>query len=298
MNLKIIKILFTILVTSATIIFFAKTFIGYQEQAQSILFSTPPIKITIALIIFIIQLYMHALSWRFIVFSLGESIPKKTSLAVWFLSEATRYIPVGRIWSFASRAYLAQQNKVSARVSYLILPMEIIIVSTSATILSSYAIVKTLEKLPVNLSFYVLLAAVMIGVLVFSLMNKALREILKKIFVNKFSPAALFNAFALQSLSWVFYIAGYIVLIDNIASVDNILLLCSTILLSWLAGYLSIVSPMGIGIRESVFVLLVGSQIGTAQALSVAVLSRVLLITAELINLSFWVLIRKRFLSF
>ena len=51
---------------------------------------------------------------------------------------------------------------------------------------------------------------------------------------------------------------------------------------------------MGLGIREGVFVLLAGPQIGVPQAVLVAVLARIILICSELLNLFFWVSVRKK----
>lgn len=288
MKLKIITTALTTLVAAATLIFLSKTFLAYQQQAQDIILSTPPIKIIAAFLLFLGHLYLRALSWRSLIYFLGASLNKHKSLTIWFFSEATRYIPVGKIWSFTSRAYLAQQNKVPPKISILILPVEVVIVTTTTAILSSYAIIKTLEKLPVNLTFYILVITSLTATLGLFLLHKTTKKMLKTLLIQPLVPKALPAALILQGVSWSLYSAGYIVLISDIAKVQDLSLLLSSTLLSWLIGYLAIVSPMGLGVRESAFVILVGAQIGTAQAITVAVLSRVILIVSELVNLAFW----------
>lgn len=300
MKPKTINTALTILVTTAALIFLMKTFLNYQEQAQEIILSTPPIKIIAAFLLFLGHLYLRALSWRSLIYFLGASLDKTSSLTIWFFSEATRYIPVGKIWSFATRAYLAQQNKVPTKTSLLILPVEVVIVTTTTTILSSYAIAKTLKMLPMNLSFYILILLSLTAMLGLFFLHKTIKKALKRLVIQTLTPKALFTALTLQLGSWSLYSLGYTVLISDTIKVQDLVLLFSTTLLSWLIGYLSIVSPMGLGVRESAFVILAGAQIGTAQAITVAILSRVILIVSELINLAFWAGIKGRlhFLKF
>lgn len=222
---------------------------------------------------------------------LGESINKTNSLDIWFFSEATRYIP-GNIWSFASRVYLSRNKRLSQKTSFLVVPLEIVIVIIATTLLSSYAIIKNLEKLPANLTIFVLTILVFALVLGLFLLQKNIKAIFTKLFVQELGRGAIAIALVLQIVSWSFYSAGTIVLITNFSMVALPLLFSAT-LLAWLIGYLSIVTPMGLGVRESAFILLVGSQIGTVQALLAAVLARIVLIVAELANLAFWTSIKK-----
>ncbi len=289
---KNIRTFATVLVTVAAIIFLAKTFLNYQAQAQSIILSTPPIKLIAAFFLFLGHLYLRALSWRSLVAFLGTSVNKKNSLTIWFFSEATRYIPVGKVWSFASRAYLARQSSVPQKTALLILPVEVIIVTATATILSSYAIVKTLERLPVNFTFYLILISSLLITLVLLLLQKIIFKFLKKMLLKKLITKALITALFFQFLSWFFYSVGYMVLID-FSNIQNIALLFSSALLAWLIGYLTLVTPMGLGVRESTFILLTGTQIGMSQAAVVAILARVILIVTELLNLLFWIAARR-----
>ena len=289
---KKLKNLATILVILITAVFLAKTLLKYYEPTKYDLSSIPAYKIILAACFFLGYFYMRAISWRYLTQYLGESVSKTSSLTIWFFSEALRYIP-GNIWSFASRAYLARQKQISKEVSFLILPIEIIIVTTTTTILSSYAIIKTLEKLQVNLIFYILIFTSLIVTLVLLLSHKIILRVLKKILLQKLVLKALPTALILQFLSWSLYSTGYIILID-FAGIQDLALLFSSTLLAWLIGYLTIVSPMGLGVRESTFILLIGPQIGLSQAAVIALLARVILIVTELINLTFWVSLKRR----
>lgn len=292
MKHRIISTILTILTAAASLIFLSKTFLNYQQQTQDIITSTQPVKIMAAFLFFLGHLYFRALSWRSLVYFLGISVNKTNSLTIWFFSEATRYIPIGKIWSFASRAYLAQQHKVPPKISYLILPTEAIIVTATVSILSLYAVTKTLEKLPLNLNLYILIVMSLTITSGFLFLHKKVKKVLKRLADQTLIPKAFPKALILQATSWSFYSLGYVVLISDITKVQDPILLFSSTLLAWLIGYLTIISPMGLGVRESTFVILAGGQIGIAESISVALLSRVILIVSELINLVFWIVIK------
>lgn len=275
-----------ILVILLTAIFFTKTLVEYYEQVRDNFLLISPLKVLASFLLFVSYLTLRALSWRALVHFLGESINKTGSLSVWFFSEATRYIP-GNIWSFASRAYLARLRHISDNASLLILPIEVITVTTVTTALSLFALIKNLERLPVNFTFYIVLIAPPITLLGILLLQKTVKRLLEKLFKQDLNLKALLAALMLQIFSWSLYSIGTIVLVSNLGQVENLYLLFSSILLAWLVGYLSLVTPMGLGVRESAFVLLTGGQIGTVQAIIIAVLSRVILIVAEFTILAF-----------
>ena len=58
--------------------------------------------------------------------------------------------------------------------------------------------------------------------------------------------------------------------------------MCSSDL--WLAGFVVVGVPGGIGVRESIFTALAGGTIGTPLAVSLALVSRVVFISVDLIG--------------
>lgn len=291
--MKTKKTIATILVLLIAAIFLVRTLLNYYGQAQHIVLSISPIKVFVSFCLFLGYLYLRALSWKSLVQFLGASINKTNSLSIWFFSEATRYIP-GSVWSFASRAYLAQQKKISRNISILISPVEAIVVITATTSLSLFAIIKNLEKFQTNLAFFILAVTSLLITLILLLFHKTVAKLFKKLLAEDLIPKAMVTALILQFLGWSLYSIGYIILIPDLAKIPNPLLLFSSTLLAWLIGYLSIITPMGLGIRESAFILLTGTQIGIPEAVLIAVLSRIILIVAELTNLIFWACFKRK----
>lgn len=277
-------------ITTATIIFLIKTLFQNYQQTQLTLSSVSLIKLATSFVFFISYLYMRALSWRSIAQSLSSSVDKKNSFIIWFFSEATRYIP-GNIWSFVSRAYLAQKH-LSLKSAIIVSPIEILIIIMATFLLSSYAIINTIQRFPLNYNLFLLTLVAIIALAAPAIFRKKIIVVLQKISAQSLKVNHLLAASIFQLISWVLYGLGTVVLISNF-SMDNLPLLFSSSLLAWLVGYLSIITPMGLGVRESAFVFFTGQYIGVTQAVFIAVLHRLILTLAELVNLAFWVTVKK-----
>ncbi len=64
-------------------------------------------------------------------------------------------------------------------------------------------------------------------------------------------------------------------------SLSGIFVILSSMSLSWLAGYIAVVSPGGLGIREGVMLLMLQSTVDTQTALIFPILSRLMYLIAE-----------------
>jgi uncharacterized membrane protein YbhN (UPF0104 family) len=242
---------------------------------------------------FLFYFYARALSWNLILKSLGSHFKIKDSLFAWFAGESTRYVP-GNVWSFASRFFLSVTHGVPKTNVILSILLEIILMLPVTLLLSVPALWINYGKV----HFSVLTVLVVIGVLALATgilffskrakqALKELRHVPRKIFfTNTFLGALL-----LQILAWSAFGLGNYFLIQPFAQHVSAGLVVSISILAWFLGYISIVTPMGLGVREGALILLLGSGIGQGQAGLAAVLSRVVLTSTEGINLLYWLYI-------
>jgi len=131
-----------------------------------------------------------------------------------------------------------------------------------------------------------------VGLLGLYFLKNLVKRFLSKLIAQNVNPRVLLVVFLFQIVAWTLYGLGTITLIDNL-NTGNVPLLFSSSLLAWLVGYLSFITPMGLGVREGAFIVLTGQQMGVPQAAFIALLSRAVLIVAELVNLIFWVVAKK-----
>jgi hypothetical protein len=129
--------------------------------------------------------------------------------------------------------------------------------------ISSAFVIRTLERLPGK----------------FGKLGQRIRHL-----VERTSPTARFWIFVIFSLSsllyygsWVLYGASYPPL-----GMNGGMRLCAYYLLAWFVGYVSLITPSGIGVRELVFAWLANDFPGDAVAMA-AIVGRVSLLVVDLL---------------
>ncbi|MDO8513532.1 MAG: DUF2079 domain-containing protein [bacterium] len=255
--------------------------------------------ILLGLVLFFIYFALRSIAWKVIMGTLGADLSIKKSGYIWFVSEFSRYIP-GNVWSFLGRVYLSNKEKIPKRVTSLSLIFEIFYLVGSSL---GLGVVFFLVGPPdvIRLPWWIILIVIPIIVTIINpkilgrLVNKVLR-ILKKDELNvKLGFGHSIGIYFLYTLSWLSYgLASYFVAAAfvDIRHVSVVWLICAFVL-SWAIGYLSFVTPMGLGVREAILVTILKTVISGPLASLVALVTRVALIISELISLSIIMLIKK-----
>lgn len=196
----------------------------------------------------------------------GNVIPRITRLRQWVSSELLRYIP-GNIWSFVGR-YQGAKNIGSERKP------AIATIVTEAWILVAGAAVISAAMLR-GQSYGVWLV---LGTAVFLVLP---------LFLKRFFPLKKSEIYALGFLStvnWAIYGLAFAVLFRAMPEAPSISwpMLIGANVASWLLGYLSLITPMGLGVREAVLIQLLGG-VGVTNGIAAfaAAVGRVLLILGE-----------------
>lgn len=277
-------------------VFILRIVLNYSDQIktslpliswQSILFSS---------IFYLGYFYLRALSWHYILNSLNRRLNFKDSLSSYFLGESTRYIP-GNIWSFVSRTYLAGQKGIPKSILLISLAAEVFLVIFITAILSIPALAASSNLVTINPTKLILLLIVFLVILTsyFFFKNK-IEFFIKELKEFKMTPSsikALIPAIIFQLLAWFSFGLGTYNLILNFG-VGNPTFFISIPIFAWLIGYLSFISPMGLGIREGALILLLNTKFDLGQATVIAILSRLVLVLIEVLNVGFWLYTREK----
>jgi uncharacterized membrane protein len=137
--------------------------------------------------------------------------------------------------------------------------------------------------LPVSILFLVG-AFILVGVIAITAKKKlGVKTVQWKTLVLSYS-----DTFLLSCLSWVFFgLGNYLVATSlHFLTPAYILQFIAFFVLAWFVGYISIITPMGLGIREGMMVLGLSPFAPLQVASLIAVFSRVTLMVAEVIFLS------------
>ena len=238
--------------------------------------------------------------WRGLLATLGGRLPDWSAVRIWFLSAVVRYIP-GNIWQPLSLTLLAARRGVPAAATLTsVVLYQVIILLAVLPIAAFYfgvtgnwgLLTDLLAALP---SWLIFLGVV--PVLVFiawpnwfvNLVNWALRKIGRTPLDAGLSRAELVWALLLAIVDWLLWGASFAALTFALQaySVEQILALTphliATYAVAYAIGFVSFITPSGLGVREGAFFLLLAPLLGGGAVTAVAVGMRVFTTVGELI---------------
>jgi hypothetical protein len=217
------------------------------------------------------------------------------TMRVWLLSMSTRYIP-GNIWHILSRVALAGSLKVSKTQVLTSATVEQLLTLLGAVTLAG-ATLPFWNTTGVEQTWFLLVPAGLIfmhpRVLGFALSWAAVRfqrptlvwsyryhEVL--VFLLAYCGATFFAGCALVTLVWGL----------SAVTLGDMPLLIGAAALSWTAGYLSLLTPSGLGVREAVLVALLAISYPLPVAIISSLLFRVVLTAGEFLVVAImWVVV-------
>lgn len=215
----------------------------------------------------------------------GHLVTHRRAMSWYFTGQLGKYVP-GGIWPIVGRAELAARNGIPRVDAYASTGLSLVTTYLGATTTIGIGAAFTAGRRPIAVLVAFGLAT---GYLVFS--NAALRGRVLAVAV-KVSPSAssLTEPRRLARLT-VTHVPAWILMSLSTSvtasafgariSLGEMLFITST---SWLAGFVVVGVPGGIGVREAIFTSLAGGIIGTPLAVSLALMSRVVFITVDVVG--------------
>lgn len=241
--------------------------------------------------IFLIMLPIYPLSvlaWYRLVTALGGKVTLKEGFAIWMLSNVARLLP-GTIWQWIGRGYLAGEYGVSATQATLSIAYEIALVVMTALVvgLASVPLWPVHLALPWWLSLAGLVPAVFLWPTTLPAVVRAYQRVRKlpNDPVPRLSIAVLLSVFGLNTAQLLVNGAAIWYLVSLFAPQPpiHILAYAGMYALTWLLGYVTIVSPGGLGVADASLAGLLAAQIAASVGSAVALLYRILLLVSEVV---------------
>jgi len=279
----------------------SRTIIASLEDSKLYLAGLSFETLLISALFYLLFFYLRALSWNFLLKSLTSSQKLLENLPTWFLSELTRYIP-GKVWPFLARGYAIKLQKISQKNIVFITFLDIgqLLIATFVLSLpflltqgiSLFFQTKYLLPLLITIVVVFLIAIVSIKGRFKGKINEILKFLTEIKLRKTFWLKALFTQFA----SWIIFSFATYILFRFSPTNHNIIVILSAIVTSWLVGYLSVITPMGLGVREGAMAIFLSYFLPAGHAVVIPVVSRLLIVAVEIVNAIFW-LINKRIKS-
>lgn len=247
------------------------------------------VKLCISFGILVFTLLSIALIWRFILRKVGWKLSVKKSLRIWFLSNLGRYIP-GKIWQVMGILYLCEREKIPKLASgtSMVLTQALSIVAALLIILP-YGMLLGDRRFPgLWLLLFLLIPAVLVvshPAILGKLLNILSRRLRRgEIRVDiRFPDMLVFLSLFL--LGWLAYGLAFFLLVDSIYDIPIVIApaMVGAFASAYTIGFVSLITPGGLGVREVVLASLLSLYIPLAMATMISLMARIWFTIAEII---------------
>lgn len=260
-----------------------------ELQAQPLDWTIRPLWIVGALIVMLASYVLQIEVWRRVVATMGYPLRWVQAARITTVSNLGKYLP-GKVWTIAGAAMLAQQEGVApgAAISAAVL-LQGLALSSGIALVGIFA-GELLADLPPELwtGIKIVGGLAVLGTLALAIPGVLARlQRLLPVSVPKLpnlGQGTLLAAFLANGLVWGATGLSFVWLTRGLLDAPGLTWMLATTVftLSYIAGLVAVFAPGGIGVRESLVVLLLQGSVGPKVALALALASRILLTCTEL----------------
>jgi hypothetical protein len=231
---------------------------------------------------------MIGINWLLIIRHAGAAAPWRRGMAWFFVGQLGKYVP-GGIWPIVGQAELAHRESTGRRIAYSSTAMSMVATFLGAATVAAF----TGLFAPTDHRLWSAALVLLLSCLFIVVASPAARRAMERL-TQRVTPRELrlpdprwFALLVTRHLPvWlafsgmnIFAVVALGVDIDASLVVELIFVTC----LSWMAGFVVVGVPGGIGVRETVFISMTTASLGADIAVSAAVLSRVVSIAVDLL---------------
>lgn len=248
---------------------------------------------------------INAAGWGLVLGALGEPVRAMPSARVWLASEACRWIP-GSVWAFGSRAFLASARGIPVRVASASVVLELVltVIAWAAVAMLGAASLPLTEvfrtvapsewvRASCNTVIYgiTILGIVILVIAVSSRLTFSKKMVARVRGLRESLCIAPHGGRLVGTILFFVAMAVFnglilLVLVRSLAAGREIPM--TTVIagnaVAWLAGFLAILAPGGLVVREACLAGLFSIWIPTEQAIAVALAWRLLQVIAEIVT--------------
>lgn len=236
--------------------------------------------------------------WASIVTELGSKVPYYKAFWIVSTSQIAKYVP-GGIWYTLGRVYLARAEKVKEEVGLLSVVFETFLLMLTNLILFLVSINfirgETYLSPLLSVAFIAVILILLYPPLLNRLLNLGLRVFKKPVVELKARYSSILRISTYFFALWIAQIAGYFFLINSIYPLEasNLPNLAAAYTLSWITGFVVLLAPGGLGVREGMMTLLLSSILPLPLAIAISFITRVWVTIFEVLIFFTGLLVRR-----
>jgi hypothetical protein len=273
----------------AGLTFVAVRIVHDREEIADALASSEPIWLVAAVVAGLAAMALLGVNWLLIVRHGGSPAPWRRGLYWFFVGQLGKYVP-GGIWPIVGQAELAHRDRTPRPVAYWSTAMSML-----ATLLGAVGVAAIAGTLsPSGSRLVPILLGVGLIVALAALASRRIRSSLHRLADRitqrelRLPDAGWFAGIVARYLPvWVLFSGMNIFSVRALGGTldaDLVVTLIYATCVSWIAGFVIIGLPGGLGVREAVFISMMTAPLGAGLAVSVAVISRVVSVAVDLLG--------------
>lgn len=229
-------------------------------------------------------------TWRTILADVGGRLTCRRAMRVWFLSNILRYLP-GNVWQFLGMVELAAEDGAPrmATLASIVLH-QVISLAAGVVIAAIYFALAGQGVWIAHLRPFLLLAPLGLLLLQPKVLEWGLNWMLVKLGRQPLrvtlTSAGIFRVWLRYAVVWIGLGLSYAALVRALVPVgwSDVPYLAASWVVSYSIGFLSMLTPSGVGVREAVMVVLLAPIMPESVAVVVAIVARLWMVVGEVIG--------------
>lgn len=248
----------------------------------------PPALVVAALLLAMAALLTSMLMWRLLLAGLGSSLPVRVAARVLFVSQLGKHLP-GSVWPMLAQMELGRDHGVPRRRSATVFVLMMLFSLATGLLLAAGTLPFAAGAEIRGFRWAFLLIPLLLALAHPRVLNPLIGRLLRLVRRPELERPLSGRTSALAALAglaqWVLYgVHAWLLAVGLGADPGAALPLAfGGFALAWCVGFLVVVTPAGLGVRELVLVAAFSPVLDTTDALVVAVASRVLLTVSDLL---------------
>jgi len=267
----------------AGVAFVIKTLVSKWDEVSNAFSQVNAINLALSLLLGLAAMTSIGWIWVTMIIARSHNVRHRNAMAWYFTGQLGKYVP-GGIWPIVGRAELAVRNGIPRRDAYASTGLSLVTTYAAAVVAIAIGAVSTSghRLIAVLIAFGLVTAYIAFA-------QPSLRSVIIRIASRVSSsassltdPKRVVRLTVLHVPAWILMSLSTSVTATAFGAhigIADMLFITTT---SWLAGFVVVGVPGGIGVREAVFTSLAGGIIGTPMAVSLALMSRVVFIAVDL----------------
>lgn len=260
-----------------------------QLRAQSVSWSVRPVLLVASVLVVWLMYVLLIQAWRVMLRGWHQELGWWRAAGIWTVSSLGKYVP-GKVWAIAGMALMSQRAGVAAwAATASAVVLQALAVGSGAAVTGAMGTAELEATAPsTRLALWGLMAAAALG-LVLLLWPPVTRRLLRLARVEvppgaTPGPGAVAFGLAVNVIAWCGYGFGLWLLAQGLLEAPALGLgqAIGAFAASYVAGLLALPAPGGIGVREFVFYAMLDGVVGPANAVALAIASRLQLTLTEL----------------